>query len=172
MQDNCGCNEPIYVTPISLTPAPSRQLHIRWLIRRDMAEVVAIERDSFPDPWPEHEFISALRERNCIGLVVEHSERVIGFMLYELTRQHLRIINMAVHPGFRRARVGTALIAKLKGKLSPQRRNKIILEIRESNIPACHFFAAQQFKTAGIIRNYYKGTSDDAYKFVFQHPAG
>ena len=40
---------------------------IRWLIRRDMDEVLSIEQGSFEYPWTEEEFLCCLRQRNCIG---------------------------------------------------------------------------------------------------------
>src|SRR4029078_10231989 len=57
---------------------PQLRVHIRWMIRRDMAEVVDVERASFEFPWFEEEFIRCLRQRNCIGMVAEHAERVVG----------------------------------------------------------------------------------------------
>src|SRR4051812_2604533 len=48
------------------------RVHIRWMIRRDMAEVLEIERSAFEFPWFEEEFIRCLRQRNCIGMVAEH----------------------------------------------------------------------------------------------------
>ena len=48
---------------------------IRWLIRRDMDDVLAIERASFQFPWTEEEFLCCLRQRNCIGTVAELDHR-------------------------------------------------------------------------------------------------
>ena len=49
---------------------------IRWLIRRDMDDVLAIERASFQFPWTEEEFLCCLRQRNCIGTVAELDHRI------------------------------------------------------------------------------------------------
>ena len=59
-------------------------VHIRWMIRRDMPEVLEIEQSSFEFPWTEEDFIRCLRQRNCIGMVAEYDEKVVGFMIYEL----------------------------------------------------------------------------------------
>ena len=67
--------------------------HIRWMIRRDMPEVLAIENLSFEFPWSEEDFIRCLRQRNCIGMVSEHEEQVVGFMIYELHRNRLHVLN-------------------------------------------------------------------------------
>jgi len=49
-------------------------VHIRWMIRRDMPEVLEIEDRSFEFSWSEEDFIRCLRQRNCIGMVAEHDE--------------------------------------------------------------------------------------------------
>ena len=38
-------------------------VHIRWMIRRDMPEVLQIEAASFEFPWLEDDFIRCLRQR-------------------------------------------------------------------------------------------------------------
>lgn len=84
---------------------PTKQLtevQIRWMIRRDMPQVLEIENASFPIPWTEEEFIDCLSQRNCIGMVAERHERIAGFMIYELQKSKLHVLNFAVHPEFRR----------------------------------------------------------------------
>ena len=67
-------------------PARKQQIEvtIRWMIRRDMPEVLKIEAASFEYTWDEDEFLNLLRPRNCIGMVAEHENRVVGFMIYEM----------------------------------------------------------------------------------------
>ena len=100
------------------------RVHIRWMIRRDMPEVLDIERASFEFPWFEEDFIRCLRQRNCIGMVAEHGERVVGFMIYELHKTRLHILNFAVAADLRRRGVGRQMVEKLVGKLSSQRRTR------------------------------------------------
>ena len=89
---------------MSTVPTSQTQVrvHIRWMIRRDMPEVLAIEHAGFEFPWCEEEFLRVLRQRNCIGMVAELGERVVGFMIYELHKSKLNILDFAVHPEFRR----------------------------------------------------------------------
>ena len=70
----------------------SLRVHIRWMIRRDMPEVLGIEEGSFGAPWTEEDFLRCLRQRNCIGMVAEHGERIAGFMVYELHKNRLHIL--------------------------------------------------------------------------------
>jgi len=154
---------------MSADPRQQVRVHIRWMIRRDMAEVLDIERGSFEFPWFEEDFIRCLRQRNCIGMVAEHGERVVGFMIYELHKTRLHILNFAVAPEFRRRGVGRQMIDKLLGKLSSQRRVRITLEVRETNLPAQLFFKAAGFRAVTVLRAYYEDSPEDAYLMQFRH---
>jgi ribosomal-protein-alanine N-acetyltransferase len=133
------------------------------MIRRDMPEVLEIENQSFEFPWSEEDFVRCLRQRNCIGMVAEFEERVVGFMIYELHKTRLHILNFAVHPEYRRRGVGTSMVQKLISKLSHQRRNRILLEVRETNLSAQLFFREEGFRAISVLRDFYDDTTEDAY---------
>jgi len=147
------------------------QIHIRWMIRRDMAEVQAIENRCFEFPWREDDFIRCLRNRNVIGMVADVGEQVAGFNIYELHRNRLHILNFAVDPAFRRRGVGAAMVSKLVNKLSPQRRNRIMLEIRETNLDAQLFFRGLGFRAVSLLRDFYEDTTEDAYLMQYRYQA-
>ncbi len=144
-------------------------VHIRWMIRRDMSEVLEIEKSSFEFPWSEEDFIRCLRQRNCIGMVAEYDERVVGFMIYELHKNQLHVLNFAVRPDVRRRGVGHQMVNKLVGKLSQQRRNRIVLEIRETNLAAQMFFKNLNFRAVSVLRDYYDDTVEDAYVMQYRY---
>lgn len=144
------------------------RVHIRWMIRRDMAEVLQIEQQSFEFAWTEEDFLRCLRQRNCIGMVAEHNEKVVGFMIYELHKDRLHILNFAVGNGWRRQNVGGQMIAKLVAKLSSHRRTKITLEIRETNLAAQLFFRKQDFKAVRVMRAHYEDTGEDAFLMSYR----
>ena len=144
------------------------RIHIRWMIRRDMPEVLAIEHASFEFPWCEEEFLRVLRQRNCIGMVAEHSEKVVGFMIYELHKAKLHVLNFAVHPDFRRIGIGRQMVAKLVGKLSSHRRTRITLAVRETNLPAQLFFKTMDFRATRVLRGYYEDSGEDAFLMQYR----
>jgi ribosomal-protein-alanine N-acetyltransferase len=148
---------------------PVVQIHIRWMIRRDMHEVRKIEAESFEFPWSEEEFVRCLRQRNCIGMVAEHEDRVVGFMIYELHKTRLHILNFAVARQFRRLGIGGQMIEKLVAKLSHQRRSRLILEVRESNLPAQLFFKEAGFRAISILHDYYEDTTEAAYVMQYRY---
>ena len=53
-------------------------VHIRWLTKGDMAEVLDIEEISFPDPWQPEDFQQCLRLRNTIAQVCELTWQLRG----------------------------------------------------------------------------------------------
>lgn len=147
------------------------RVHIRWMIRRDMAEVLDIETESFEFPWAEEDFIRCLQQRNCIGMVAEQGEKVVGFMIYELHKTRLHILNFSVASLARRQGVGLQMVAKLVSKLSQQRRTRISLEVRETNLAAQLFFRASGFRAISVLRGFYDDTPEDAYVMEYQYCA-
>ena len=91
------------------------RVHIRWMIRGDMPEVLAIEKECFEYPWSEDDFVNCLRQGNCIGMVAEHDDRVVGFMIYELHKTRIHVLNFVVAKDCQRQGVGRQMIAKLSG---------------------------------------------------------
>lgn len=162
------------------------KVHIRWIIRGDMVDVESIENSSFEHPWQEEDFIKVLRTRNCIGIGIgmvatewdgtiknQGDGRVVGFMVYEIHKTRLHLLDLAVPFAERRKGVGRALIEKLIGKLSSQRRTRITLEIRETNLSGQKFFSAMGFKAVTVMRAYYEDdvTVEAAYLMQYRETA-
>jgi ribosomal-protein-alanine N-acetyltransferase len=144
------------------------QTYIRWMVRRDLSSVVAIEKDVFDYPWSEQEFLIAARQRNCIGMVAERNEEVVGYMVYELHKTRIELLNFAVRPRSQRLGIGSAMIEKLKSKLAYERRNKISLEVRERNLDGQLFFRNAGFKCTSILHGWYAVEEESiAYRMQF-----
>ena len=145
------------------------RVHIRWMIRRDMPDVLRIEQASGDYPLSEEDFLRCLRQRNCIGMVAELGERVVGFMIYELHKTKLHILDFAVHPAHRREGIGAQMIQKLASKLSSHRRTAITLEVRETNLDGQLFFRTAGFKATNVVRERYEDTGEDAYQLQYRY---
>jgi ribosomal-protein-alanine N-acetyltransferase len=147
-------------------------VHIRWMIRRDMPDVLAIEQACFQWPWGEEDFIRCLRQRNCIGKVAEHKERVVGFMVYELHANRLHLLNLAVHEDCRFKGVGASLVGERIKALTHDRRSRIMCEVRETNLDAQLFFRRIGFRCVSVLREFYQDTPESAYLFQYRHSPG
>lgn len=144
-------------------------VHIRWMIRRDMPAVMAIEAESFDPPWTEDDFIRLLRQRNVIGMIAEHGDEIVGWMVYELHKSRLHLNRLAVHSRHRRIGIGSKLIAKLTGKLSRERPDRIMIEVRETNIDGQFFLRDRGFKAISLLREFCDDTGEDAYLMQYRH---
>jgi len=146
----------------------TKAANIRWMIRRDMPEVLEIENLSYEWPWIEDDFLQLLRARNVIGMIVECSEKVVAFMVYELHKPSLKVVNMTVHPQYRRQGFSAAMVEKLTSKLSTHRRKKIEVMVRESDMEAQCFLRAMKFVAVNVSRGDYDDTDEDGYLFQFR----
>jgi [ribosomal protein S18]-alanine N-acetyltransferase len=145
----------------------SAQVYIRWRNPIDMPFVLAIEKDSFEFPWTEADFHKCLQHKMVICMVAEHNGIAVGFMVYELRKTRIHILNFAVAKEHRRRAVGSQMIAKLKAKLCTQRRRSIVLEVRETNLAAQLFFRELGFKAIAVKRRFYQDTPEDAYLMTY-----
>ena len=127
-------------------------VHMRWMIARDRPEVLAIEKSSFVKPWTESDFALVLKRNPNIGLVAEHGDKVVGFVIYHLGKRSLSVLNVAVAPDFRRLGVGTAIIEKIKTKIDGQVRREVLVNVHDSSLPAQLFFKSVGFRAVAMHR--------------------
>ena len=158
---------------MATTEADRLRIQLRWMIRRDMAEVLTIEQEAFEFPWSDEDFTRCLRQRNCIGMVAEVGDSVVAFMIYELHRTRLHVLNFAVRRSHRRLGIGAQMMGKLVAKLSVERRDRILLEVRERNLPAQLFFRSLGYRAISVLKDFYEDSTEDAYlmQYVAHEPA-
>jgi len=153
-----------------MTPHPCLPACIRWLERQDLPRVLFIEHACFEYPWTEDDFLSCLKRRNCVSMVTEECDTIVGFMVYDLHRSSIKLLNFAVDQPWRRRGVGCRMAAALIAKLSRIGRCEIALAARETNLGAHLFFRAQGFRATGVLPAYYRDSGEDAYRMVYRLP--
>ena len=104
-------------------------------------------------------------------MVAELDHDVVGFMIYELHKSRLHVLNFSVASAMRRRGVGSQMVAKLISKLSHERRTRILLEVRETNLAAQLFFRALGYRAVSVLREFYEDTPEDAYIMEYQYQA-
>lgn len=144
---------------------------IRWMLKEDLPAVLRIEEESFEFPWTKADFLSCTHQPHCIAVVAEVRNQVVGYMIYEMAPHHFHLLTLAVDPAWRRRGIGRALMERLIQKLSPHRRQRIVLEVRETNLAAQLFFRALGFRACRILHDFYSDTVEDAYVMVYQGPS-
>ncbi|MDQ3224466.1 MAG: GNAT family N-acetyltransferase [Gemmatimonadota bacterium] len=160
------------------TTAPPTPISVRWMIRRDLDDVVAIRNASCVEQTTSDNIKRRLTDRHTIGMVATrpspdpafYERPIVGFMIYELRQTTIHLGSMAVHPDHRRRGVGRELIARLKSKLDPAGRWRITLYVRESNDQAIALYRSEGFKALGVTRDHFHIPPEDAYRFLFTLP--
>lgn len=147
------------IWPAFKRPKPA----IRWMIRMDMPGVLAIDQASFAAPWTDDDYLKTLRQRNAIGMVAEYNGRVAGSMIYELHKSKLVALRMAVDPKLHRQGIGSAMIEKLKSKLSSHRRTRLVFYVPEFLLGMQLFLKSQGFHAVSVKRAADTGYDDDLY---------
>lgn len=128
---------------------------VRWLIRRDMPEVTKIEAESYECLMGDEGVVQYLRSEKCIGMVAEVGHDILGFMLYELHKDSIRVVRLAVDPKHRGHGAGSAMVQRLIDKLSQQRRSEVVIEVPESALTAQVWLRKREFRHIGTQSDHY-----------------
>lgn len=126
-------------------------------------EVLAIEQASFPTPWSRYAFTYELQENEFAHYIVALVQgRVVGYAGMWIVLDEAHVTNVAVHPEFRRRRIGRRLMQELMRRAALLGARRMTLEVRTSNRAARRLYAALGFVERGRRRGYYTDTNEDA----------
>jgi len=147
--------------------AQSSQIVIRSMTLADISAVAAIDRVSFPTPWPKEAFLYELTQRpDSLCRVAEWvgpNERIlVGTIVVWLVGDIAHIATLAIEPGFRRKGIGQALLALTLIESMARGAHRALLEVRESNVSAQRLYRKFGFREAGRKPDYYQDTHEDA----------
>ena len=128
----------------------------------DIGQAVMLERLCFSMPWSEAMFVSELNNPACSYFAAYDNGMLIGFTGMLAVLDEGNVLNIAVHPMYRRQGVGRALLNALIAKAGSQNLAFLTLEVRESNKAAISLYEKLGFTRVGIRRDYYERPKEDA----------
>ena len=146
----------------SRIPQRKAVLALRPMRRRDVPEVMEIERGSFSAPWSAFTFRSLLRRRNAVLLVAEEGERIAGYAVLWIVSGGAELGNLAVRPAFRGQGTGRALLHEVLREAAAGGVGTVFLEVRKSNEAARQLYAGAGFRFVGVRSDYYVSPREDA----------
>ncbi len=127
-----------------------------------VSSVAALEAICFRDPWSENSVASELNNKLSLWLVAEEDGRVAGYVGSQTVCNETDMMNVAVHPDFRRRGIAEALINALVAELRAMESHCLTLEVRASNVPAITLYEKLGFAEIGRRKNYYRNPREDA----------
>jgi ribosomal-protein-alanine N-acetyltransferase len=138
-------------------------LRFRGMRPDDLEDVLQIERASFDSPWERRQFAEQLRRENTRCYVAVERMRIVGYAALRFQRDTAQLLNLAVHPGWRRRGIGREFIDFLLDVARLRESRSIELKIRETNLDGQIFLRALGFHASGVLRGHFEDTQEDAY---------
>jgi len=128
----------------------------------DIAALEAIERRSFPDPWPGAVFLGELAAPGRYHRVLTTPEgELVAYLFAAWQYLDLHVLNIATHPERRRRGYARRLLDLALAHARGRGGESVTLEVRASNTGAIALYAAMGFEIVGSRPRYY-GDGEDA----------
>jgi ribosomal-protein-alanine N-acetyltransferase len=142
---------------------PPLKLLIEAMRLEDLDEVQAIEQASFSTPWPSNAYRSELvTNRLASYLVARIDGRIVGYGGMWLMVDEAHITTFAIHPGWRRQRIGERLLLAFLDLARDRHAREATLEVRLSNLAARRLYEKYGFRPVGLRPRYYSDNNEDA----------
>ena len=127
-----------------------------------VAQVAQLEKLCFSAPWSVNAVASELTNPLSLWLVAMDSGTVAGYVGSQTVMGEADMMNVAVHPDYRRQGIAEALIQSLIAQLAEKGTYSLTLEVRASNEPAIALYQKLGFVLVGRRPNYYRNPREDA----------
>jgi ribosomal-protein-alanine N-acetyltransferase len=138
-------------------------VHLVPMRRRHLRTVLRIEAQVYPRPWSLSLFLSELALRSTrVYTVARLDGLVVGYAGLMLTGPDAHVTTIAVDPAWHRFGVGSRLLANMARQALERGARHLTLEVRVSNTPAQNLYRKFGFHPAGVRKNYYIETNEDA----------
>ena len=129
---------------------------------RHAAAVYEIEKASFSTPWSEKEFEGLKINPNARAFTAVSDGKVCGFAVIYTAGGEAELMDIAVHPNFRRMGIGEALMDTATSVCEAEGIERLMLEVRKSNTSAINLYVKKGFEKVGERKNYYSNPTENA----------
>ena len=127
-----------------------------------VSQVAALEKLCFADPWSENSIAGELKNDISLWLMALDDDRVVGYIGSQTAGGETDMMNVAVHPDYRRRGIAQILIEQLILGLEERGSDSLSLEVRVSNESAIALYEKLGFVQVGRRPNYYRNPKEDA----------
>ena len=140
----------------------THKLIIRLMREDDIPSVREIEQISCSTPCTDEFFLTLIYKKNAFSKVAVLEGKIIGYLCVEYLLHESHLLDLAVHPDFRRRGIATILMNEAIRELKTKGCVFIYLKTRGSNTDAQEFYKLFGFKPEGIRKKYYDNPDEDA----------
>jgi ribosomal-protein-alanine N-acetyltransferase len=142
---------------------PGLEVHLAPMRRRHLRGVLRIEAQVYARPWSLGLFMSELGLRTTrVYRVARVGGVVVGYVGLMLTGSDAHVTTVAVDPEWRRHGIATRLVLSIARAGVAAGVSSLTLEVRMANDDAQALYRKFGFAPAGVRKNYYAETNEDA----------
>lgn len=142
---------------------PPLKVVVEAMRLEDLDDVQRIEQASFTTPWPPNAYRSELMTNRLASyLVARADDRIVAYGGMWLMVDEAHITTFAVHPGWRRQRLGERLLLAFLDLARDRHAREATLEVRLSNLAARRLYEKYGFRPVGVRPRYYSDNNEDA----------
>lgn len=133
----------------------------------DVQELMELEKLCFAYHWTVEQFRLGLERKAFVTLGGREGDQLVGYIAFSLIEDEMEILNLAVHPDFRRRGLGDNLLSEAFCVCRERNIAKSFLDVKASNIAAITLYEKFGYKKIGVRKKYYPDTKEDALLFRY-----
>jgi len=144
---------------------PPPPYNLRPMQVSDIPQVMAIENESFPTPWPAYAYKKELTHSDrshCYVLEIA-ARKLLGYGCFWLLVNKAHISTLAIAWPWRGRGLGELLLITLIHEAIIHNAPLITLQVRVSNRPAQALYAKYGLQVIGQCKRYYANNQEDAW---------
>lgn len=142
---------------------PPLKVRISAMRVEDIPAVHAVERASFPVPWPAYAFRQELESNRLARyLVAREGDDVVAYAGLWLMVDEAHVTTFAVLPEHRRKGIGSRLLLATMDLAVELGATVATLEVRLTNTEARRLYERFGFRPVGVRPHYYSDNGEDA----------
>lgn len=137
-------------------------MEIRLIQESELAEIAELERAIFSDAWSEKALLETYRQPYTVIAGAWQDGRLLGYVILYYVIDEGEIARIAVRPSARRQGVAGKILSYIEKSCKERGSERLLLEVRERNVPAIAFYRKYGFEKDGIRKNFYTDPIEDA----------
>lgn len=136
-------------------------LSLREMKLNDSVRIAELEQEIFTDAWTQTGIEETFVQSHSVIVVAEEDSKIQGYCILYVVLDEAEIARIGVTERVRHGGVGS-LILQFGEKICKEKGvERLLLDVREGNLPARKFYEKHGFLVDGIRKKFYDNPKED-----------